>query len=349
MKPTVFLSHASADEHALGVLKAKLVVKTNNVIDFFLASDGQSIPLGRNWAHRIEEHLKLSTLMFVFLSPASIQSQWVFFEAGFAYSRDIRVVPVAIVGVDLAHIRPPLGLLQGFNLRGRDGLNNLVAVLNAEFGLTFPETFTETDFREIFGADSTGESSILGRYAAFVDELQVRAATPSTEALKAAKQAVGECQLKASVSEGAVTTFGAAFQANERGDAVAAKLDPSLLNVTLPLVSAWLEILRLRNPIVEVVVRMHQEVRHIREPHKLTARLFGTPIEFTAEGGLQYNGADLKIDRGISVTARGPAAGRVYIQLTTSIDSFAALSFAELLNLLFDRQILFVPTVSDTP
>lgn len=50
--------------------------------------------------------------MFVFISPHSLRSNWLFFESGFAYSRDIKVVPVGILGVDLGTLSPPLSLLQ---------------------------------------------------------------------------------------------------------------------------------------------------------------------------------------------------------------------------------------------
>src|SRR6266487_4418304 len=96
-KPTVFFSHSSKDENVLRKLKDRLSEKLGGTLDIFLSSDGQSIPLGKNWVHRIEEALHDAKLMIVFLSPASIHSNWIYFEAGYSYSKDIRVVPVAIL------------------------------------------------------------------------------------------------------------------------------------------------------------------------------------------------------------------------------------------------------------
>src|SRR5262245_39653334 len=115
-KPIVFLSHSSRDHRLLGRLKELLVSYTGGAIDFFLSSDGQSIPLGRNWVHEVQQALDSSQLMFVFITPRSLQSSWLYFEAGYAYSKGIKVVPVAIYGVDLAAVPPPLSLLQGFNV-----------------------------------------------------------------------------------------------------------------------------------------------------------------------------------------------------------------------------------------
>ena len=140
-KPTVFFSHSSRDQSELGRLKDLFVQKTGGSIDVFLSSDGQSIPLGRNWVHRIQEALEHANLMVVFVTPTSLRSSWLFFESGFAYSKKIRVVPVGFLGVDLANLPPPLSLLQGFNITSEAGLNNLIAVTNETFGHTHVENF----------------------------------------------------------------------------------------------------------------------------------------------------------------------------------------------------------------
>ena len=108
------MSHSSHDQPTLIAFRELLEQKTGSAIDFFLSSDGQSIPLGRNWVHRIERALEDARVMLVFLTPDSLKSQWIYFEAGFAYSKAIRVVPIGALGVDLSQLHPPLSLLQGF-------------------------------------------------------------------------------------------------------------------------------------------------------------------------------------------------------------------------------------------
>jgi hypothetical protein len=56
-KPIVFLSHSSRDSQALNRLKVALEEKTHGTIDFFLSSDGESIPFGRNWVAAIQQAL----------------------------------------------------------------------------------------------------------------------------------------------------------------------------------------------------------------------------------------------------------------------------------------------------
>lgn len=155
-KPTIFFSHSSNDSLAILPIKNKMISITANVIDIFMSSDGQSIPFGHNWLHKIEEGLNNAQIMFVFVTPSSINSAWIYFEAGFAYSKGIEVIPVGI-GVNIAQLKPPLNLLQGFDITSADSLNNFVTVINKKFGLNFKEDFTETDYRQVFNF-VTGES-----------------------------------------------------------------------------------------------------------------------------------------------------------------------------------------------
>ena len=76
-KPVVFFSHSSKDEQYLRRLRQMIDSKTGEAIIIFLSSDGQSIPFGRNWVHKIEEALGDASLMFVFISPNSLVSNWI--------------------------------------------------------------------------------------------------------------------------------------------------------------------------------------------------------------------------------------------------------------------------------
>lgn len=148
-KPIVFFSHSSKDEKYLRHLKQLLDVKTGESIRIFLSSDGQSIPFGRNWVYKIEEALGDTSLMFVFITPNSLRSNWIYFEAGHAYSRGIQVIPVGL-GIDLNNINPPLSLLQGFNLDKSDALGNIVATINETYNTKFDTVFMQKDFDKLF-------------------------------------------------------------------------------------------------------------------------------------------------------------------------------------------------------
>lgn len=152
-KPTIFFSHSSKDRDLILAIKSKLDTITGGVLEIFLSSDGQSIPFGRNWVHKIEEGLKQASLMFVFITPNSLDTNWIYFEAGFAYSKDIEVIPVGI-GVDIALLKPPLSLLQGFNITSGDGLNNFIIIINKKFEYRFEEKFSENDYMVIINSQN---------------------------------------------------------------------------------------------------------------------------------------------------------------------------------------------------
>ena len=144
-KPVVFFSHTSKDSNLVLLIKERLFEITGGAIEIFQSSDGQSIPFGSNWVHKIEEGLNKATIMFIFVTPNSIISNWIYFEAGFAYSKNIRVIPVGI-GIDITLLRAPLNLLQGFNIISGDSLNNFVSVINNTYDFSFLEQFSDEDY-----------------------------------------------------------------------------------------------------------------------------------------------------------------------------------------------------------
>ena len=144
-KPIIFFSHSSKDANLVLRIKKRLMEITGGTIEIFQSSDGQSIPLGRNWVHKIEEGLKKASIMFIFITPNSITSDWIYFEAGFTYSKNIRVIPVGI-GFDITLLKTPLNLFQGFNITSKDSLNNFISVINTTYNFSFSEQFSDEDY-----------------------------------------------------------------------------------------------------------------------------------------------------------------------------------------------------------
>lgn len=147
-KPTLFFSHSSKDKDVILSIKNKLDSATGGVMDIFMSSDGQSIPFGTNWIHKIEEGLQAAKIMFVFVTENSISSGWIYFEAGYAYSKGIQVIPVGI-GVDIGSLKAPLNLLQGFNISSEDSLNNFITIINRTFDYHFSNIFEHDDYLEV--------------------------------------------------------------------------------------------------------------------------------------------------------------------------------------------------------
>ncbi len=147
-KPILFFSHSSKDKDMVLAIKKRIMKYTSNTLEIFQSSDGESIPFGTNWIHKIEEGLENAKVMFVFVTEASISSGWIYFEAGYAYSKGVHVIPVGI-GVNVGDLKAPLNLLQGFNITSSDSLNNFLTIANREFSFDFAAQFTDEDFNEI--------------------------------------------------------------------------------------------------------------------------------------------------------------------------------------------------------
>ena len=54
-KPTLFFSHSSKDKDMVLAIKNKVMQYTSGTLEIFQSSDGESIPFGTNWIHKVEE------------------------------------------------------------------------------------------------------------------------------------------------------------------------------------------------------------------------------------------------------------------------------------------------------
>lgn len=153
-KPTLFFSHSSKDKDMILAIKNKVMQYTSGTLEIFQSSDGESIPFGTNWIHKVEEGLKEAKVMFVFVTEKSISTGWIYFEAGYAYSKGVHVIPVGI-GVSVGDLKAPLNLLQGFNITSADSLNNFLTIINREFNYSFPAQFTDDDYNKIIALSSS--------------------------------------------------------------------------------------------------------------------------------------------------------------------------------------------------
>ena len=168
MKPTIFFSHSTHDKDQIQPIKEQLEEITGGAIDIFMSSDGASIPFGRNWVKKIEDALGECKIMFVWVTPNSSSSQWVYFESGFVYSRGVRVVPIGFNGVRLEDLPAPLSLLQGFNVSSADGLNNIIGVINGEFDMHFPMAFDD----QFYAGHAAPKTGAMGEILDYVAHLK---------------------------------------------------------------------------------------------------------------------------------------------------------------------------------
>lgn len=301
-KPTVFISHSSKDAVYLELLKRKLEARTAGVVHLFLSSDGQSIPFGTNWIHGIESALQAATIMFTAVSPASIGSAWLYFESGYAYSRGVRVIPIGINGAPIESLRPPLSLLQGFNIGSHAGLNNLIAVINQQYQLSFAEDFTETDYREL--SSLTGmQRAALGSTLRFVDRIEFefpdRLSGPKNEPDLQLIESPGETVrevlnsaniIASPIDTGTLHASGMLVKVTDKGkpgaSRVVLKVDPIVLDKAVSVCSALAAALYNRRPSnFWFRAFLRREVRAFTTDYKISSRLAAFGIRISEKHG----------------------------------------------------------------
>ncbi|MCJ7525653.1 MAG: toll/interleukin-1 receptor domain-containing protein [Candidatus Aminicenantes bacterium] len=304
-KPTVFISHSSKDVAYLELLKRKLDARTAGVVKFFLSSDGQSIPFGTNWIHGIESALQAATIMFTAVSPASVTSSWLYFESGYAYSRGVRVIPIGINSASIETLRPPLSLLQGFNIRSHDGLNNLIAVINQQYQLNFREDFNEKDYLELTSLNAmhlVPFSSTLR----FVDRIEIDFPTvinqapdgSSLKAIASPEEAIKEVFKNANITISLideVTMHGSGIllklnrNINKNSSSVSITVDPIVLDKILLLLPALVNAIYNQSPeYFWFSIILRKEIRALTANYKISSRLSAFGVQISDKHGNLY-------------------------------------------------------------
>lgn len=320
-------------------LKDAVVRKTASTIDVFMSSDGQSIPLGQNWVHRIERALEEARLMFVFLSPHSVNSRWIYFEAGHAYARGIRVIPVAILGTELAGVSPPLSLLQGFNANSPDALGNIIAVMNQEFSYSHNELFTAEEYEQIVrGAGTTPVH--LGTLTPFIEEIRFRFPLDTDTELQSIESFFSARSWPMQRNNSQISSFGFSLSpANENSELVI-DVDPVRISATIP---------KLRDVVrefcsisdeseIQFTIRFGTEVLFREGLNAQTSRLAGRGVQFGEEKSYLRFG-QLQFSVGPWFHTRDSFSP--YVQVRAQLRAVEPKALRELFDLLFDAGILY--------
>jgi TIR domain-containing protein len=350
-KPTVFFSHSSLDQRPLARLKDLFLSKTGGSIDVFLSSDGQSIPFGRNWVHSVEQALEQAKLMLVFVTPASIRSNWLYFESGYAYSKGLRVVPVGIFGADLAAIPPPLSLLQGFNVASEAGMGNIIAVANEVFGHKHAEHFTIEEYLSVHVGTHAITTGQLGRYSSLIHEVCIEIEKDSLvipdpiQALEIVADLLQEQGHEHQMSDKRVDVVGVTFyaQIGNGPDCIRIQIDPAVMEIAMGLLHNATPQIR-KGGLNGLKVRLDfvGGVKFVRELHKITGRLVGTEVKLAAGTYLRFRTIEFHVGLLMSFTTQQVRLGAAYLYIRATENTLPLDEVRDLLDLLFDREVLYL-------
>jgi len=344
-KPTVFFSHSSRDATALSRLKDLFLEKTGGAIEVFLSSDGQSIPLGRNWVHKVEQALNSASLMIVFVTPNSVGSHWLYFESGYAYSKGLRVVPVGFRGVDLTRLPPPLGLLQGFNITSSDTLDNLVVLANEVFGHSHANRFTEGEYQEVSALGAEMATATLGKIGSDVEQIHLRLDMRSdldqlpAELLVKIAEVLSRRDVLLQRGESVIQFQGVSIIANSGlPESLEFMIDPELFSVNAAILVEIVKSVRRQGlPGIRLIFELASGIEVLTKQHKISSRLFGTAAHLHQATGFAFY--ELRFGTDYFYPAR--SRGNAYISITIDADEIPLKRVRELLDLLMEKRIVY--------
>jgi TIR domain len=132
----IFISHVHEDADLAVNLKGLIEDSVSGAIEVFVSSAPQSLALGVDWFQTIRENIQNANGFIILLTPDSLNRPWVNFEAGAAFGRDVRLVPVCTRGLKVRHVAAPLSTRQILEVHTEDDIRRLVQELAHPYGYT---------------------------------------------------------------------------------------------------------------------------------------------------------------------------------------------------------------------
>jgi hypothetical protein len=128
-------------EEEYEVLQVRLFINyvLGHHVESFMSSDRSIIYAGEDWMAKIFTERKGAKVLLSILSPTSVTRPWINFEAGAAWMKDTKVIPVCFGGLKIAQLPKPYSSLQAVDITTHDGAYYLVNSVAHYLGLAAPE------------------------------------------------------------------------------------------------------------------------------------------------------------------------------------------------------------------
>src|SRR5436190_4003173 len=132
MARQIFLSHITEEASVAAWLKAQLEAALDGLTVFVSSVD---LALGEQWLNRISSELRTSHAAIVLCSGRSLLRPWIHFEAGGAWGRELKVIPVCHAGLTIEELPHPFSQLDGIALVDGSACDRLVSRMGVELGI----------------------------------------------------------------------------------------------------------------------------------------------------------------------------------------------------------------------
>ena len=165
----IFVSFIHEEERVASNVKAFIPLILGQTVDTFMSSDKNAIYAGEDWMKRIFEELGTAKVLVSMLSPVSVQRPWINFEAGAAWMRDAKVIPVCIGGLTINQLPKPYSILQAVEIDTHEGAYYLLSSIAHHLGMPLPKKpiFSDNFPSSWTEADKADNKTLVTKYEAF--------------------------------------------------------------------------------------------------------------------------------------------------------------------------------------
>lgn len=147
MSKLVFISHITAEKELALLFKDMLETAFVGAVDVFVSSSDDSISPGAPWLQTIFDNLDACSLELSLCSVSSVKHPWITFEAGAAWGKHIKVVPICHSSMTISHLPAPLNSFQAVELHSEHDVRRILGTVAEEVSLRIP-SFDASGFIE---------------------------------------------------------------------------------------------------------------------------------------------------------------------------------------------------------
>jgi hypothetical protein len=176
--PSVFVSFIHEEGEIAELVLSFLHKIFGDMVEIFLSADRTTIYAGDNWMDEIFGALKDTKVLVSLLSPTSIGRPWINFEAGAAWMREAKVIPVCFRGITVRELPKPYSSLQAIEMNSTDAAYYLASSIAHHLNLPEPikprPSFGFERAKALMGGGRTPEEwdEIDGPYDHFISKIE---------------------------------------------------------------------------------------------------------------------------------------------------------------------------------
>ena len=118
---TIFMSFIHEEEFEVLLVRSFIHTVLDYKVESFMSSDPSIMYAGEDWMAKIFGKLKNTKVLLSMLSAVSVTRPWINFEAGAAWMKDTKVIPVCFRGLTIAQLPKPYSSLQAVDISTHEG------------------------------------------------------------------------------------------------------------------------------------------------------------------------------------------------------------------------------------